>query len=287
MSRNSQKLNQDPSPSADDPMQQKQNHKDQLASLLGLSFVTPTEEVELPTEGRFYPSSSPLSGRKTLEIKSMTAREEDLLSSLGDGENDNVFNKLIQGLLVDQTINAIDIHEEDKLALLLRARATGYGDNYDAAAYCDKCEKTTDFTFSLRKTSVLSPKREVDYDPDLDAYSIELPISKINVKLKKLNDKDRESLEKEKQKKKSLNIDFNMTVSKIGRMIISANDVKEKATLTQLASALPAADAKTILTFHSEINPKLSTKQEVSCHVCGHTQEREVPLSWAFFRTDI
>lgn len=285
MSRNSQKLNKAPTQPGPDFSNQKTNSK--IEDLLGLSFVIPTEEVKLPTQGKFYPSSSPLCGRKTLEIKSMTAKEEDLLSTISEDNNENLFTRLIQGLLVDQTVKAEDLHEEDKLALLLQARATGYGDEYETTAYCDKCQKNTRFTFSLRKTKIIDPSREVSYDPENNVYSFELPISKIGVKLRKITDTDLASLEKEKEKKESLNIDFNMTVSKINRMIVSANEVEERTTIAQLAEVIPAGDAKAILGFHNSIYPRLSTKQTVTCHVCATAQEREVPLSWAFFRTDI
>lgn len=285
MSRNSQKLNKAPTQPGPDFSNQKTSNR--IEDLLGLSFVIPTEEVELPTQGKFYPSSSPLSGRKTLEIKSMTAKEEDLLSTISEGNNDNLFNRLIQGLLIDQSIKSEDLHEEDKLALLLSARITGYGDEYETSGVCDHCNKTTPFTFSLRKSSFEEPKRKIDYDPDDDLYSLELPISKVNVRLRKLTDQDLIDLNREKEKKESLNIEFNTTVSKISRMIIVANEISERSTILQLSEVLPAADAKTILNFHNDIYPKLSTKQSVTCQICARAQEREVPLSWAFFRTDI
>ena len=285
MSRNSQKLNKRPSHQGPEFTQQTQ--KDKMQSLFGLSFVVPTEEVELPTQGKYYPSSNPLHGKKSLEIKSMTAKEEDLLSSLTSENDENLFVKLIQGLLVDQTIDASTMNEEDKLAILLRARATGYGDTYETTAYCDNCKKNTGFSFSIRKSHVVPPEKEAEYDPEQDLYSLELPLSKVKVKLRTITDQDLISLEKEKEKKESLNIDFNMTISKISRMIVSANDVSERSTISQLCEVLPAADAKSILNFTTGIYPKLSTKQTVACQVCGTEQEREVPLSWAFFRTDI
>lgn len=285
MSRNSQKLNQ--VPNVPGPDFSKQKVKNKVEDLLGLSFVIPTEEVPLPTEGRFYPSSNTLHGRKSLEIKAMTAKEEDLLSSVSEGDNENLFNRLIQGLLVDQTVKSEDLHEEDKLALLLQARITGYGEEYNTTAFCENCNKSTEFIFSLRKSSVVPASKEAVYDADSDVYSLDLPVSKINVKIRRLTDDDLKSLEKEKQKKDSLNIEFNTTVSKINKMIISANDISERTTILQLSEVLPAADAKNILNFHNGIYPKLSTKQTVACQVCGTEQEREVPLSWAFFRTDI
>ena len=43
-------------------------------------FDFPTEIVDLPSGGKLYPEGHPLS-KGTVEIKYMTAREEDILSS--------------------------------------------------------------------------------------------------------------------------------------------------------------------------------------------------------------
>ena len=47
----------------------------------GLSFVVPTEFVDLPSQGRYYPEGHPLHGEDTIEIRQMTAKEEDILTS--------------------------------------------------------------------------------------------------------------------------------------------------------------------------------------------------------------
>jgi hypothetical protein len=243
--------------------------------------------VTLPTGGKFYPSNSPLCGISSVEIKNMTAREEDLLSSLSEGNNENIFNTLVDGLLINKEIKAETLHEEDKLAILLSARCTGYGEDYETTAYCENCQKSTKFTFDLRKSSVDQPAVIADYDPDLDCFGLELPISGIKASIRTLTDKDAISIEKEREKKKSLNIEFNTTVSKLQRVIVSANGIKDRNAISQLAEILPAADAKTALEFQSSIFPRLNTRQHVCCSVCDTETEKEVPLTWAFFRTDI
>ena len=40
----------------------------------------PTEVIDLPSKGHFYPSDNPLSSGQ-VEIKYMTAKEEDILTS--------------------------------------------------------------------------------------------------------------------------------------------------------------------------------------------------------------
>ena len=73
----------------------------------------------------------------------------------------------------------------------------------------------------------------------------------------------------------------------INRMMISANDIKDRLALSKLADILPAVDAKKIINFDKGIYPSLSTKQEIACSACGEKSESEAPLTWAFFRTDI
>ena len=47
----------------------------------GLNFVIPTEFVELPSGGRYYADGHPLHNQDTIEIKYMTAKDEDILTS--------------------------------------------------------------------------------------------------------------------------------------------------------------------------------------------------------------
>ena len=47
-----------------------------------MSFNLPTETIELPSKGLLYPEGHPLSNG-TVEIKYMTAKEEDILTKFG------------------------------------------------------------------------------------------------------------------------------------------------------------------------------------------------------------
>ena len=286
MSRNSNKLN---APKNTQPEQQ-QDQKPAVdnSNPFGLSFVVPTEDVLLPTEGKFYPASSPLCGVRSVEIKHMTAREEDLLSA-GEQqpENENVFNLLINSLLTDKRYKAEEMHEEDKMAILLQARATGYGRFYAVELTCDECKATTECDFDLKKVSFTEPENEVDYDPDTDSYSITLPVSELEATVRVLTDKERSLLEREKRKKKELNIPFNMTVATVTRMLVSVSGVTQRGPIEKFVDVMPAADAKKVLNFNTDIFPRISTKQDITCKACGASSEREVPLTWAFFRIDI
>ncbi|MBL97444.1 MAG: hypothetical protein CMF52_06465 [Legionellales bacterium] len=297
MSRNSRKLNRKPQPKYNPnsqnppgpppaPPPQAPTVPTNNNNPFGLSFVTPTEDVLLPSGGKFYPKSNPFHGLSKVEIKHMTAREEDLLSTLSENNEQNIFNTLIDGILTNKNLKAENLLEQDKLAILLRARATGYGEVYAASAYCENCKKSTKFEFNLSKTEIVEPETEFLFDEETNCFTLELPVSKINVKIRNINDSDLKSINEEKAKKKELGIDFNLTISKLSRMIIIANDIDDRSMISKLVEVLPAADAKVILNFFEDVYPRISTLQTVECSECGTPSEKEVPLSWAFFRVD-
>jgi hypothetical protein len=88
----------------------------------------PTEIVELPSLGLIYPESSPLSSGK-IEMKYMTAREEDILTNQNYIQKGTVLDELVKSLIVSN-INYDDLCVGDKNAVLVAARILGYGKDY-------------------------------------------------------------------------------------------------------------------------------------------------------------
>ena len=93
-------------------------------------FKFPTETIELPSKGLIYPETHPLSSG-TLEMKYMTAKEEDILSNQTYIQKGIVLDKLLQSLIVNKDIEVEDLVVGDKNALLVAARVLGYGKNYE------------------------------------------------------------------------------------------------------------------------------------------------------------
>ena len=93
------------------------------------NFKVPTETVELPSKGLLYPADSPLSSGK-VEMKYMTAREEDILSNLNFIRKGTAIDKLMQSLLVDKNIDYKQLLVGDKNAIMVAARILSYGKEY-------------------------------------------------------------------------------------------------------------------------------------------------------------
>ena len=92
-------------------------------------FDFPTEMVELPSKGLLYPETSPLSSGK-VEMKYMTAKEEDILTNQAYIKKGNVLDKLLESLIVTKGVNVKDLVVGDKNALFVAARVLGYGKDY-------------------------------------------------------------------------------------------------------------------------------------------------------------
>ena len=92
-------------------------------------FKFPTEIVELPSKGLIYPKDNPLSSGK-VEMKYMTAKEEDILTNQNYITKGIVLDKLIESLLVTK-VNYNDLINGDKNALLIASRVLGYGKDYE------------------------------------------------------------------------------------------------------------------------------------------------------------
>ncbi len=92
-------------------------------------FKFPTEEVELPSKGLLYPKDHPLSSGK-VEIKYMTAKEEDILTNQSYIQKGTVLDKLLQAVIVNKDIKVDDLYTGDKNALMVATRILGYGKDY-------------------------------------------------------------------------------------------------------------------------------------------------------------
>lgn len=296
MTRNSRKLKpQINSEYKEPPKQEEQKEPEtpkpqvpkQPDNPFGLSFVTPTEFVELPSSGNYYPLTSPLSAVERVEIRHMTAKEEDILSSVTESDS-SAFEKLIDSLLLDDNLSADMFLEEDKMAILLKARTTGYGSIYESTVMCTSCNERTKHIFDLSKVSKTKiDDAEIVYTPETNTFRYILKVSDVEVELINLAPEHEKEMEDEKKQKEKYNLPFNYTLAFLEKTIVSANDITDRKLIKQLIDVLPASDAKQVLNFYNACRPTLSTKQEVSCEVCKTRTEREAPISWAFFRTDV
>ena len=91
-------------------------------------FKLPTEVIDLPSQGKLYSEESGLKSGK-IEMKYMTAKEEDILTNQSYIQKGIVLDKLMKSLIVSE-INYDDLLIGDKNAIMVAARILGYGNEY-------------------------------------------------------------------------------------------------------------------------------------------------------------
>ena len=168
------------------------------------AFDFPTEIVELPSKGKFYPVDHVLS-KGTIEMKYMSAKEEDILTNQSFIKNGVVLDKLFRSLIVTD-IDYNDLLICDKNAIMIAARILGYGKDYQCKVINpdtgDEVEANIDLTDLKEK--------EIDWSLVKDGQSefeMTLPVSNRKVKLKMLTQGDQNKIDKETKGLKKLKRD--------------------------------------------------------------------------------
>ena len=132
----------------------------------------PTEIIDLPSKGHFYPKDNPLSSGK-IEMRYMTARDEDILTSANLIQQGKALDKLLQSLIVDKTIDYNDLLVGDKNAILVGARVLAYGKDYDFSfidEYGEKVKGKADLTKLVPQDYDFSK-----YEKGINSFSFTLP----------------------------------------------------------------------------------------------------------------
>ena len=254
----------------------------------GLSFSVPTEFVDLPSKGKYYPSGHPLRGKQSVEIKYMTAKEEDILASQNLIRRGVVFDRLIQSVMVD-SINPDDLLVADKNALLVASRITGYGHEYETEARCPSCTQKSSFTFDLTESQVYNSTNESDMtllgveETSNGTFVFELPKIECTIEVKLLNGHDEKKLAYITKAKSKNNMIESFVTDTLKSYIVSVNGDSKRETINAFVDNLPARDSRTIRNIYKTVIPQVTIRSPYICTSCGYEEHLEVPLNADFF----
>lgn len=250
-----------------------------------LGIDIPVETVPLPSLGKVYPVQNSLHDRETIEIKSMTAKEEDILTSRALIKNGTVITKLLQSCVVDKTINVKNMLSGDRNALMVAIRVTGYGGQYNANVDCPTCGESQEHQFSLTelpiKTLTLDP-----VSPGTNEFSVLLPKTKATVHFKFLTGADEEEITiTSNRKKKAKLLADNAVTSRLQHSIISVNGRTDRTLISKFVMNMPAIDSLFLREHIDNNEPGIDMTSEISCSNldCGEISEVTVPLGVSFF----
>jgi len=257
-----------------------------------LDFVNPTEHVALPSGGRFYDEDHPLYGQDTVEIRFMTAKDEDILTSQSLLKNGTALEKLMQNILVDKRISPSTLLVGDRSAILIAARATGYGQQYKTNVTCPSCQETSAFSFDITEFETFEGDRDeqealgVAPTPD-NTYTVKLPLTTVTAEFRLLTGADEIAMTKGIQKRRNKSsIDGSLSTQFI-RAVTSLSGETDRETIKKFSLLMPASDARHLRAAIRSVTPRVDLTQNFECPECGHEQDMEVPLTANFFWPDI
>lgn len=252
------------------------------------SFVAPTEFVNLPSEGRYYSPDHPLFNQQTIEIKQMTAKEEDILTSMTLLQNGVALERLLESIIIDKNIRPKSLLVGDRNAIVISARVSGYGNSYRTEITCPECVTQQKHNFNLNDarirttTDILSQLPTEITVTDNGTFSVVLPKSQLAVGLRLLTgaDENRLSTQMEKNRKQKAE---KLVTTQLSHMISSVNGNGTKEAIEYVSHNLPSADSAFLRSVYKKIVPNIDLSLGFSCENCSHTEEMEVPLSAEFF----
>ena len=252
------------------------------------SFSTPTEFVELPSRGRYYPEEHPLHGKEEIEIRHMTAKDEDILSSETLIKKGIAIERLLQNVIVDKSINIKDLLIGDKNAVVMATRITGYGADYHTKMLCPSCSKSVEQTFDLNIKSIYYADNEDLRAEGMEAntngtFLLTMPVSDAKVEVRLMTGVDEDYLTKLAENKRKNKLLETSLTDQLRRMIVSVNGDNSNKLISNFIDHLPARDSRYLRTKYYKAVPDISMAQEFACASCGHTQELEVPFTVDFF----
>jgi hypothetical protein len=216
----------------------------------------PTETISLPSKGLLYPETSPLS-KGQIEMKYMTAKEEDILTNTNFIRQGTVIDKLLQALIVTP-IEYGELLVGDKNAILVAARVLGYGKDY-TFKYSNQRNQEAEATVDL---SLLEDKQidESLFNRGVNEFTFSLPHSGNNITFKLLTHGDEQKIEAEIKGLQKVNPNSSTDVTtRLKHIITSVEGKREQKDIREFVdNYLIAKDARALREYYNKISPDIN-----------------------------
>ena len=241
------------------------------------NITIPTEIIDLPSKGLIYPAENPLSSGK-IEMKYMTAKEEDILTNQSYIQKGTVLDKLLQALIVSK-INYNDLIVGDKNAIMVAARILGYG---------------KDYSFEYDGQNYTIDLSDVDNKPfdelkliskGVNEFNFTLPSSGLNITYKLLTHGDEQKIQNELEGLKRLGMNNSPELStRLKYIITSVNGDRDNKTIRQFVdTALLARDSRELRKHIANTQPDV----DLTFFPDGSSDRIDIPVGLKFFWPDL
>lgn len=247
-----------------------------------LSFTAPTEFVTLPSKGIGYPKGHSLHGKDSIEIRYMTAKDEDVLSNQSLIKKGVALERLLENIIVEADIDPLSLLVVDRNAILIQARGTAYGFDYEARVKCPKCDTSNEMMFDLRNPKVeggIKENQSIVTVSEEGLFSTQLPFSKFNIKFRLANGVEESKIAQILMDGRE---EFSLS-EQYKEMILSIEGHSDKEIINQFVDNMPVADSVHFKMCLKHCTPSIDITEKLVCKNCSHEQEVQVPFGTDFF----
>lgn len=247
------------------------------------SWEIPIESVPLPSKGMIYNPDTKLYNTELVQIKAMTALEEDILSSVAYIKEGTSVIKAIQSCVVDKSIDVSNMILGDRNALMISMRITGYGSDYNVHSKCQQCNHQNDITVKLDSLGIKRLTQEpVNLGENL--FEFTLPVTNKRVLFRLLTHKDEKEQEVKKSRMEKAGIVVeNSVTSYLESCIVSIDGISDKNKISHFIKAMPAKDSRSLRLHMRDIEPGIDMSWDYKCIKCGHANKISLPITPEFF----
>lgn len=251
-------------------------------------WEVPVDIAPLPSQGKIYDKNSPLHGRETVEIRAMTAKDENILMSQAYIKNGTIISKLLESCIIDKSIDINELLVGDRDALTIAIRITGYGSDYDMNVTCEGCRQRVPYTANLSNLSI----KRFGADPvtiGKNMFQVELPKTKKTVLFKLLtvgDEKEISETAKRKEKMLGIKVGESRSTESLLNSIISIDNISDRNKLSKFIDNMPILDARFLRKYIADISPTIDMNSMFECPSCAKEAQVGIRLGLGFFWPD-
>lgn len=246
-------------------------------------FVPPVTSVKLPSRGLTYPADSPLFTVDSVDIKAVTAKEENILSSVALIRKGTVLTTLMRACITNRMIDPDRMLVGDRNAVLTALRITAYGPRYSAHVSCPECREEADHDFDLSRLNLRTLDVEPIGGPGNNQFTFKLPQTGWEVRFRLMDAAAAAELaEQQDAVRKKTGQEQNVTLRLLAQ-VVSLKGITDPTKLVRGINNLPAGDSRALRLHMDAMSPEVDMSQVYECPSCGKSSEVEIPLGTEFF----
>jgi hypothetical protein len=259
-------------------------------------YKFPTEIIDLPSKGLIYSEDNPLSSGQ-IEMKYMTAKEEDILTTQSYIKDGTVLDRLFQSLIIGNgkgdVIKYVDLVTGDKNAIMIAARILGYGKDYVVEIddpYSDNKQKET-IDLTQFENNDYDGSNQIELHKNEFEYT--LPRSERKITFQAMTEsKERkvkhQTEEIKKANRKLKDVTSRQLTTRLKNMILSVDgEVEQKVINNFVDNELFAVDSKSLRAHISKVVPDIDLTYEFVSEETGEGRDMSLPMGIGFFWPEV